>query len=144
MPAWVRQGYQEYARRIRGRCRLNLIEVAAARRGKGADPNKILSEETARLHKAIPPGGRVIALDRSGATFSSQDLSARMRGWMQTGEAVVMLLGGADGLSAAALNAADEVWSLSALTFAHPIARVVVAEQIYRGFSLLENLPYHR
>ena len=144
MPAWVRQGYHEYAKRIHGRCALNLIEVAAERRGKNPDPGKIAQRETARLAQAIPPGSRVIALDRGGKTRSTLEVSRRMDEWMRHGEQVSLVVGGAEGLPPQLLGAADETWSLSALTFAHPLVRVIVAEQMYRCYSLLEGLPYHR
>ena len=144
MPAWVRQGYDEYAKRIRGRCALNLIEVAAERRGKNPDSGKIAQRETARLKRAIPPGTRVIALDRGGTIRSTLEMSRQMSEWMQQGEQVSLLVGGPEGLPPELLRTADETWSLSALTFAHPLVRVIVAEQIYRCYALLEGLPYHR
>lgn len=144
MPDWVRQGYHEYAKRIRGRCALNLIEVAAERRGKNTDCGTTAARETARQMRAIPPGTRVIALDRGGQTHSTVEVSRRMEAWMRDGEQVSLLVGGAEGLSGQLLRDADETWSLSALTFAHPLVRVIVAEQIYRCYSLLEGLPYHR
>ncbi len=144
MPDWVQIGYQTYANRIHGRCALNLIEVAAERRGKNADLEKITMRESARLERAIPKATRVIALDRGGKTWSTTAMSRRMDAWMRHGEAVSLLVGGAEGLSPQLLPIADETWSLSALTFAHPLVRVIVAEQIYRCYSLLEGLPYHR
>ncbi len=144
MPDWVRRGYDEYAKRMRGRCALNLIEVAAVRRGKNPDPGKIARIETERMTRAIPPGSRVIALDRGGKTWSTLELSRRMEGWMRDGARVSLLVGGAEGLPPQLLRAADETWSLSALTFAHPLVRVIVAEQVYRCHALLEGLPYHR
>ncbi len=147
MPNWVRQGYHEYAKRIHGRCALHLIEVAAERRGKhanAADLEKIAAREAARIERAIPKGSRVIALDRNGESHSTRQVSRRMEAWMRDGEQVSLLVGGAEGLSGQLLRDADETWSLSALTFAHPLVRVIVAEQMYRCYSLLENLPYHR
>lgn len=144
MPGWVQQGYGQYAKRIRGRCKINLIEVAAARRGKNADFGNITRLEAERISQAIPPDTRVIALTRNGKTQSTLEISRRLETWMQHGEQVSLLLGGADGLPLPLLRAADETWSLSQLTFAHPLARVIVAEQMYRCYSLLEGLPYHR
>ena len=144
MPDWVRRGYHEYAKRIHGRCALNLIEVAAERQGKNADSGKNSAREAARLTRAIPPGTRAIALDRGGTTLSTLEMSRRMDEWMRHGEQVSLLVGGADGLPPQLLRDADETWSLSALTFAHPLVRVIIAEQIYRCYALLEGLPYHR
>lgn len=144
MPVWVRHGYDAYAKRIHGRCALNLIEVAAEHRGKNPDLGKIARREAARLERAVPPGSRVIALDRGGKTWSTVEMSRRMDEWMRHGEQVSLLVGGAEGLPPQLLRAAGETWSLSALTFAHPLVRVIVAEQVYRCWSLLEGLPYHR
>lgn len=144
MPGWVAQGCADYTARIRGRCKLHLVEVEPARRAKNTAPQKTAEIEAARLQRAIPKGARVIALDRGGATQSTTDIARRMREWMRDGRAAALLCGGADGLPPQILRAADEVWSLSALTFAHQLARVIVAEQIYRCYTLVEGLPYHR
>lgn len=144
MPDWVQQACQQYAKRIHGTCKLRFVEVLAARRGKNCDRNKIADLESARLQRAIPAGSRVIALERSGKELSTADLARRMENWMQTGSSVAMLLGGADGLPPQVLQNADEVWSLSRMTFAHPLARVILAEQVYRGYALLAGLPYPR
>jgi len=144
MPDWVGRGYADYAGRIRGRCALRLSEIAAARRGKDSQRDKSAALEAGRLLRALPKNARVIALDRGGITQSTSDIARRMEDWMRGGRRVALLIGGADGLPPQILRGADEIWSLSALTFAHPLARVIVAEQIYRCYSLLEGLPYHR
>ena len=144
MPTWVRQGFDQYAERIHGRCALNLIQVAAERRGKKPDRGQIFAREGARLERALPPGSRVIALDRGGKTCSTVEMSRQMEEWMRHGEQVALLVGGAEGFPPQLLRTAHETWSLSALTFAHPLVRVIIAEQVYRCFSLLEGLPYHR
>lgn len=144
MPAWVDQGVEEYQKRIRGRMALNLVQVAALKRGKNADIERIVAEEDRKLIAAIPPGCRTIALDRSGKSISTPGMVERFEQWLQDGEQIAMLVGGPEGLSSALIAEADETWSLSALTFAHPVVRVVLAEQVYRCYSVLEGLPYHR
>jgi 23S rRNA (pseudouridine1915-N3)-methyltransferase len=144
MPSWVDAGFAEYSKRIRGRMTLRLIEVPAIRRGKGADLARVASEEERRLDAAIPAGCRRIALDRGGKPVSTLDIVARMERWLQDGEQAALVVGGPEGLSPGFINGADECWSLSALTFAHPVVRVVLAEQVYRCWSVLEGLPYHR
>ena len=144
MPTWVRDACGEYIKRIRAPWALRLIEVPAERRGKNADHVKIAARETARLTRAIPQHSRVIALDRLGRARTTRDLAAQLDSWMSTFDNIALLIGGADGLPPQLLRAADEVWSLSALTFAHPLARVIVAEQLYRCHALLTGLPYHR
>ena len=144
MPAWVDRGVEEYQKRIRGSMALNLVQVAAHKRGKKADIERIVAEEDRKLLAAIPPGCRTIALDRSGKSISTLDMVERIEQWLQDGEQIAMLVGGPEGLSSALIAEADETWSLSALTFAHPVVRVVLAEQVYRCYSVLEGLPYHR
>ena len=144
MPPWVNEGFSEYCKRIRGRMTLELIEVSASKRGKGADLARIGADEERRLTAAIPSACRRIALDRSGRSVSTRDIVDRMDRWLQEGDRVALVVGGPEGLSREFIDAADECWSLSALTFAHPVARVVIAEQLYRCWSVLEGLPYHR
>ena len=144
MPAWVSQGYHEYAKRIRGRIRLELVEIAAVKRGKNADLWNIMQAEENKIRSAIAKDTRIIALDRNGTAQSTLNLSEKFKNWLDTGEQVALLVGGPEGLSDGFLQQADEVWSLSELTFAHPVVRVVMAEQIYRAFSIVEGLPYHR
>lgn len=144
MPVWVDQGFADYQKRIRGCMALKLIQVPAIRRGKNADIERIVAEEDKKLLAAIPTGCLTIALDRSGKSISTLGMVERMQQWLQHGDQVALLVGGPEGLSSAMISGADEIWSLSALTFAHPVVRVVLAEQIYRGYSVLEGLPYHR
>ena len=144
MPQWVVQGYQEYAKRIRGRAQLNLIEVPAIRRDKNADINRIVQREERKILDALQKKTRIIALDRGGKSYSTEALSEKMKCWLDQGEQVALVVGGPEGLSDEFINNADESWSLSALTLAHPLVRVVLAEQLYRCFSILEGTPYHR
>lgn len=144
MPTWVEAGFQEYQKRIRGRFKLHLLEVSALKRGKHADTARIAEEEEKKLSAGIPKGAYVIALDRKGKQLSTLKLSAKMEDWLQLGRPIVIIIGGPEGLTTNFLNSADEAWSLSDMTFAHPVVRVMVAEQLYRGYSILEGLPYHR
>jgi 23S rRNA (pseudouridine1915-N3)-methyltransferase len=144
MPAWVKQGYAEYARRLPAECALRLVEVPAGKRGKNADIARILRDETTRLLGAVPGGTRRIALEVGGRAWSTEQLSRQLDAWMQDGRDVALLVGGPEGLGDAAREAADQQWSLSPLTLPHPLVRIVVAEQIYRAWSILHNHPYHR
>jgi 23S rRNA (pseudouridine1915-N3)-methyltransferase len=144
MPQWVQQGYTEYARRLPAECALRLVEVAAGRRGKNADIARILRDETTRLLDAVPRGCRSIALEVGGRAWSTEQLSQQLDAWMQDGRDVALLVGGPEGLGAAAREAAEQQWSLSPLTLPHPLVRVLIAEQLYRAWSLLRNHPYHR
>lgn len=144
MPAWVNEAYQEYARRLPHECRLVLHEIPAGRRGKGADLVRLTREEGARLLAAVPHGCRVVALDRTGRELDTAGLAARLDRQLQSGDDLALLIGGPEGLAPECLDTASERWSLSRLTFAHPVVRVVLAEQLYRAWSILKNLPYHR
>jgi 23S rRNA (pseudouridine1915-N3)-methyltransferase len=144
MPRWVQDGYQEYAKRLPPGCALRLVEIAAARRGKNADIARIMRDETDRLLAAVPQGSRVIALEVGGRGWSTEALSQQLGQWLAGGQDVALLVGGPDGLGKAAREAAQQLWSLSPLTLPHPLVRVLLAEQLYRAWSLLNNHPYHR
>ena len=144
MPQWVEQGYAEYEKRIRGRIKLKLVEIPAVKRGRHANLARITQTEEKRLFDALPKSAYIIALDRIGKTVSTLDIAHKMEPWLQQGQPICLLVGGPEGLSNDALNMAHETWSLSALTFAHPLVRVMLAEQLYRCYSIVEGLPYHR
>ena len=144
MPGWVRQGYQEYARRISGELNLNLIEIAPGKRGKNADLARTLNDEGERMLKAIPKGCRVITLEIEGRAWSTQQLARKMGNWLEAGGDLALLVGGPEGLAESCRQRADSRWSLSPLTLPHPLVRVLISEQIYRALSLLRNHPYHR
>ena len=144
MPAWVETGYQEYAKRLARECRLVLHEIPAGRRAKGADLKRIIEQEGARQLAAIPAGARVIALDRGGRQRDTEQLAVELEKRLAGGQDLALLVGGPEGLAPACLKRADEAWSLSLLTLAHPLVRVVLAEQLYRAWSIVNNLPYHR
>ncbi len=144
MPGWVQQGFSEYVKRLSGDCRIRLIEIPAGRRGKSADVARLQRDETARMLAAVPRGALVIALEVEGRSWSTEQLSIELGRWLASGRDVALLVGGPEGLAEAARNAAELEWSLSPLTLPHPLVRVVVAEQLYRAWSLLRNHPYHR
>jgi 23S rRNA (pseudouridine1915-N3)-methyltransferase len=144
MPAWVEQGYHEYAKRLPDECRLQLIEIPALKRGKSADLARVVVEEGEKILAKVPAGAYRVVLDERGRSLDTPALSRRLAAWMQQGGDVAVLIGGPDGLSTACKSAADETWSLSALTLPHPLVRVVAAEALYRAWSLLRNHPYHR
>jgi 23S rRNA (pseudouridine1915-N3)-methyltransferase len=143
-PAWVEAGYDEYAKRLTTPLRLVLREIKAGRRTKGADIARVVNGEGERLLAAVPKGSYVVALDRMGRELSTEDLAAELRARMARGGDVALLIGGPEGLSDDCQARADARWSLSRLTLAHPLVRVVVAEQIYRAWSIINELPYHR
>jgi len=144
MPAWVNEGVNEYTRRLPRHVDLQFIEVPAAHRRAGATTAKIKSKEADALLKAARGADYIVALDERGKACSSPQLSGQLQGWLNQYPCVALLVGGADGLDSRCLEAADQVWSLSALTLPHPLVRVVLAEQIYRAWTLVQGHPYHR
>jgi len=144
MPKWVELGFMEYAKRMPAECSLKLIEIAPGHRGKGADIARAMRDEGERMLKAIPKGCMVIALEVKGREWSTEQLADKLAGWMEGGSDLALLVGGPDGLAGPCRERADMLWSLSPLTMPHPLVRVVLAEQLYRAWSLMRNHPYHR
>ena len=143
-PDWVNQGFEEYARRLRGGCSLELVEVPLGRRSGGGDVERARTAEGEKMLKAIPPAAHVVALSVDGQAWSTVELAARLTSWMAIGAPVCLLVGGPDGLAPAALQRADEHWSVSPLTLPHGLIRPVIAEALYRAWSLTRGHPYHR
>ena len=141
---WERDGYREYARRMPPELSLELHEIAPSKRSKGVPAERGVDDEGRRLLAAIPGGARVVALDERGAAWTTLELAHRIEDWMGDGRALALLVGGADGLAPACIEAADHRWSLSPLTLPHGLARIVVAEQLYRASTILRRHPYHR
>lgn len=144
MPAWVEQGYQEYAKRLGSELQLQLHELTLEKRGKGADVKRILQKEGERMLQAIPGNCAVVALDREGQIISTESLAEKLQDWLAGGRDLAILIGGPEGMSAACLQRAQLRLSFSAMTFPHPLVRIILAEQIYRAYSILKNHPYHK
>jgi len=144
MPDWVNSGFTEYAKRLPHELKLEVIEVPLGQRGKGADIQRAIAKESKQLLAAIEEKDQVVALDVKGNAWSTEQLAQKLSEWQMSGTNVALLVGGPDGLSPDCLQRAGQSWSLSKLTFPHPLVRVVVAEQLYRAWTLLNNHPYHR
>lgn len=144
MPDWVNSGFNEYAKRLPHELKLEVIEVPLGQRGKGADIQRAIAKESRQLLAAIEEKDQVVALDVKGSAWSTEQLAQKLSEWQMSGTNVALLVGGPDGLSPDCLQRAGQSWSLSKLTFPHPLVRVVVAEQLYRAWTLLNNHPYHR
>jgi len=144
MPSWVSAGYSEYARRLPRECSLQLVEIPVSKRRKSMPAPRAMQEEGALMRAAIPAGCLVIALDVTGAAWSTGVLAERLQGWMAGGRDVALLVGGPDGLAPDCLACADLKWSLSALTYPHALVRIIVAEQLYRAWTVNAGHPYHR
>ena len=144
MPAWVKEGFAEYNKRLPAELHLNLIEITPAVRGKSNSIKKAIMEENRRIRAAIPKNSLVLAIDEKGRQFNSIQLSKKIESWLQQGQDVSLIIGGADGLDDDFKKSADEIWSLSPMTLPHALVRVIVAEQVYRAWSIIKNHPYHR
>lgn len=144
MPKWVEQGYSEYAQRMPPIASLELHEIPAKKRGKNADTTRILRDEAVALQSAMPTGALTIALDRKGKHIDTEQLAKHMQTWIDESQDVAILIGGPEGIDPHYLHTVQTKWSLSAMTFAHPVVRVMLAEQLYRAWSINANLPYHR
>ena len=144
MPGWVQQGYDEYAKRLPRECELVLKEIAPGKRSKNSDVSRIVKEEGERMMAAIPPAAHVLSLDIPGKLWTTPELAQALLRWLESRQNIALLVGGPEGLADSAKQAARESWSLSRLTLPHPLVRVVVAEQLYRAWSILQNHPYHR
>jgi 23S rRNA (pseudouridine1915-N3)-methyltransferase len=143
-PAWVQDGVATYQKRLPRHVELTFNELAAAQRGGGTSAEKQKEKEGEQLLKALREPTHVIALDERGTSWTSAELAKQMESWMANHRSVSLLIGGADGLSQSCKDRADTLWSLSPLTLPHALVRVVLAEQIYRAWTLLQGHPYHR
>lgn len=144
MPAWVTTAFGEYRKRMPRECSIELREIAPAHRGKSGNPDRYKTDEAERILSAIPGGSYLIALDERGKPWTTKQLSQQLDGWMQSGQDVVLVVGGPDGLAPSLLQQAQQKWSLSPLTLPHPMVRILLAEQLYRAWTILQGHPYHR
>lgn len=144
MPGWADEAFAEFARRMPRELPLELREIKAEPRSGGKPVEALLAAEAGRIGAALPARCRLVALDERGADVSTRELAARLRQWMEAGEDVALVIGGPDGLAPDLKAAAVETLRLSSLTLPHALARVVLAEALYRAASLLKNHPYHR
>ena len=144
MPAWIRDGFDEYTRRMPPEVRVELVELKPEERGAGKNAAKAKAVEGERLIAALPEGATLLALDERGKSITTQGLSVLLSEWMRDASRPFFAIGGADGLSDAVKSRADKLVSLSALTLPHGLVRVLLAEQLYRAWSILARHPYHR
>jgi len=144
MPAWVEIGYKEYARRFPKDMPFELLEINAGKRGKNADIKRILELEGVKTMQAIPKGNRIVTLEVTGKPWTTEQLAVELDKWKHDGRDVSLLIGGPEGLAPECIAASEQRWSLSPLTLPHPMVRVVVAEALYRAWSITTNHPYHR
>ena len=143
MPAWVVTAYDEYARRMPRECTLELVELPMPQRGKNADIARLMDKEADAILGQLK-NERVVALDERGKPWTTMQLSQQLESWQQDGRDVALLVGGPDGLAKQCLARAEQRWSLSPLTLPHPMVRVLLAETLYRAWTVTQGHPYHR
>ena len=144
MPSWVQEGFAEYTKRLPHDCRIELIELPIGPRGKNQPVSKAIEKEGQAMLAAMKPQNTCVALEVLGKPWSTEQLAKQMSGWRMEGQDVDLLVGGPDGLSPQCTQKATQKWSLSSLTLPHPLVRVLLAEQLYRAWTVNNNHPYHK
>ncbi len=143
MPAWVNDGFGEYAKRMPREARIELVEIKPEKRAGGKTADQVHEAERSRIESALPADCERVVLDEHGQNWSTLELADTLTGWMRGGRDVAFVIGGADGLHPE-LKRHGRLWSLSRLTLPHGLVRVVLAEQLYRAVTVIQNHPYHR
>ncbi|MFT4464681.1 MAG: 23S rRNA (pseudouridine(1915)-N(3))-methyltransferase RlmH [Sodalis sp. (in: enterobacteria)] len=144
MPDWVQTWFTDYLKHFPKELPFELTEIVAGKRGKNADIARILEKEGELMLAAVAKGNRIVTLDIPGARWETPQLAQQLERWKHDGRDVSLLVGGPEGLATACKAAAEQSWSLSPLTLPHPLARMLVAESLYRAWSITTNHPYHR
>jgi 23S rRNA (pseudouridine1915-N3)-methyltransferase len=144
MPDWIAAGFSEYTRRMPREAQVVLTEIRPEPRSTGKSTAQIIEAEAQRILAALPQNCRRIALDERGVQPTTRQLAAQMQDWMREGRDIAFIIGGADGLHDSVKQAAQQSLALSSLTLPHALVRVLLAEQLYRAYSLMHNHPYHR
>jgi 23S rRNA (pseudouridine1915-N3)-methyltransferase len=144
LPQWINAGFEDYASRLTQEYRLELKEIALGQRSGSASAPQAIEKEGERMLAALPPKAFIVALQVTGKSMSSEQLAAFLEARAQDGRDIAFLIGGPDGIAPQLDAKANLRWSLSALTLPHALARVVVAEALYRAVTIVKGLPYHR
>lgn len=144
MPDWVNRGVEEYRKRLPRDFALEVEEIAPGLRGKNADVTRAMALEGERIRARLRGSEHLVALEVGGKAWSTEQLAREADAWRLEGRDVVLLVGGPDGLEPSLSSSADQRWSLSPLTLPHPLVRILLAEQLYRAWTLLVGHPYHR
>jgi 23S rRNA (pseudouridine1915-N3)-methyltransferase len=144
MPEWITSGFNEYTKRMPREATIALVEIKPEPRTTGKSVPQIMEAEALRIESALPKDVTLIVLDERGKHLSTKQMSQQMHAWLGGGRDVAFIIGGADGLHESIRSSAHQLLALSALTLPHGMVRVLLAEQLYRAYSLLHNHPYHR
>lgn len=144
MPGWIETAFAEYAKRMPPELRIELKEIKPEQRSNSRTAETVMAAEAQRIDAALPRGCRLVCLDERGQDLTTMRLAQSLTGWQQDGRDVAFVIGGADGLDPALKSRADTLIRLSSLTMPHGMVRVLLAEQLYRAWSINANHPYHR
>lgn len=144
MPAWVTEATDDYLKRIPRDVPVEFVPLAIGNRGKSSSTEKAIAQEGQAMLSAIGSQDHVVALDLSGKSWSTVQLSEQLQNWREQARDIALLIGGPDGLDSRCLARADQKWCLSNLTLPHPLVRVLLSEQLYRAWSITQNHPYHK
>ena len=144
MPDWVDQAVKQYRQRLGNDIQLQIIDIPLHKRSKNADVNKFIKKEGQLMLKAAQSSDTLIALDVAGSRLSTEKMAQKFNHFLHQGVNIALLMGGPEGLSNECKQACHSAWSLSDLTLPHPMARVLISEQIYRCWSILHGHPYHK
>lgn len=144
MPAWVDAAVAEYQKRMPRELPVEFVPLALGQRGRNASIGKAIGQEGDAMLAALKPEDQVVALDLSGKAWSTEQLADQLRHWRLEARDLALLIGGPDGLDPRCLARADQRWCLSNLTLPHPLVRVLLAEQLYRAWTVTQNHPYHK
>lgn len=144
MPTWVEQGFADYAQRLKSVLPIELVEIPLAKRGKNSDINRAMAQEAEAIRKQLRSREKNVVLDVKGTPLSTKSLAAKLADWQMDGADIALIIGGPDGLAPGIRQLGNEIWSLSEMTLPHPLVRLVLIEQLYRGLMINANHPYHR
>ncbi len=145
MPKWVQEGYQEYQKRLSSSSiKLEMVELPIAKRGKNNNTQKLMAQEAKSILNKLSDNDYIVVLDPQGKMTSTEDLAVKIESWQQTQPNVALIIGGPDGIDTEIKKMAQEKISFSRMTFPHPIVRIVLVEQIYRSWTILQGHPYHK
>jgi 23S rRNA (pseudouridine1915-N3)-methyltransferase len=144
MPGWVATGFNEYNKRMPAEVSVELVELPLGHRGKGADLSRAIKREGDAMLAAMSAGDWVVALEVTGKSWTTEQLAQQMQNWQMKGQNMCLLVGGPDGLDPRCRALANQTWSLSALTLPHPMVRILLSEQLYRAWTVIQGHPYHK
>jgi len=144
MPRWVEEGWLAYAKRMPPELQLELVEIPLSTRSKNADIARLIRQEGDLMLAKVQPGEAIVTLEVKGKAWSTEQLAVELDKWRNDARTVNLMVGGPEGLAQQVIERSDQKWSLSALTLPHPLVRILVGEQIYRAWTVLNGHPYHK